>query len=455
MKRKGSDSLSSKNMSDSLPEKMPDSLTCATSNSTLQSDASVSEFQMMDVRITILGLMTGGIIMKTTRNEHQRIVSKKTSILGNVPLFAVISSTNRLDTSHSNVATSYLPSKMMQKPFQSSGKAHKFPAVWENDLGLSKNDTSSIKLSRRLKKSTIIAGIDKNDNDVRHYLYTAEKLDLNLNLMRGSEMITLGTISVFFTGQEAKKVQSNLPIKIFQNDIKKGNGMNGKGTTYQTFNGDKTRKYRLDEDSILSVLIQSSPTPQPKTTPAEFVAKIAKIGSVRFKCDEYLEQSFDDVSKPLLSDKKTRVDTLSRLMSASSSFDSSRNSATTGTTYGTYSTTNTIERFTIAFSNLFGCSSSEENCSSRLNPNFDFVSDPVLPHDRKTWEEESCNPFKCATIDDCDDCSYSSEETNFDDADNDSRFLIDTDSSNDDGVSTFDESTTSDALGYFSKPKTL
>ena len=451
MKRKGGNILTSKSVQDSLPDKMPDSITlpdsitCATSHSTIQSEGSATEFQMMDVSITILGLMTGGIIMKTTKNEHQRIISRKTPIHGNVPLFAVISSTNRLDSSYKNVATSYLPSKMMVKPFQSSGHAHKFPAVWQNDLGQGQNDTSSIKLSRRLKKSTIIAGIDKNDNDIRHYLYTAEKLDLSLNLMRGSELITLGTISVFFTGQEEKRVQSNLPIKIFQKDTKKGNGLNVKGTKYQMFNGDKTRKYRLDEDSILSVLIQSSPTPQPKTTPAEFVAKIANIGRVHFKADECLEE------KPLFSDiNSTEKDTVT---SRQESFDSSRNGSTT-----INSPTNTIDMFTNVFSRWFSCSSSEGRLSNGLNPKFDFVSDPVLPQNSNSWEEEkNCNPFTCAGMNDnClddDDYSDSSEETNFDDADYDSRFLLETDSSND-ATSAIDESSTfsgTNTTGSFSQ----
>lgn len=242
-------------------------------------------FESMHIKIQLLGLMNG-IVMETSHREAHRIKNNKSKALGDVPVFAVITGFNEVPPGNyqreRTLVATHLPSIPIENVASSQGKTHNFMAVWPADFDPTGDQTSTVMFTRKMKKAPIksLAGVQTNSTTT--CMYTTESLILAISLMRGSDMITLGTVNVHFTGAETSSVQTNLPVKVTKNSVnkavaqmkgekikKKWNKNKNKRKLLKplSFKGDPSRNYRLDEDAVLSLLVETTKGEQPFMNP--------------------------------------------------------------------------------------------------------------------------------------------------------------------------------------------
>ncbi len=228
-----------------------------------------NEFQNIDIKVQILGLMNG-LIMEATGKESKKIKSKKSKPLGEEPIFAVVSGFSEVPSKKAIVAT-HLPSLELEMQASSpDGKEHSLMAVWPADFDPDGNQTSSVTFTRKMKTTTIdsLAGVQKHKS--KTCMYTTENLILAISLRKGKEIITLGTTMVHFTGEEKRPIQTNLPLKTTKHSVKKavaqmkGEKIKKKNEKSKrklmkpvSFKSDPSRSFYLGEDSVISMLVQS------------------------------------------------------------------------------------------------------------------------------------------------------------------------------------------------------
>lgn len=235
---------------------------------TFDSIAKDPEFRTARVTVTVLGVM-GGIICHTNAKTTKRINQGNGRILGDVPVIAVVTGFNQITPNQ--VSATHIPSIPLsgRNSTQESSKKHNLAAIWETDSGsLSEQQTqSTVTFKRRIKRMNID---NHNDDQIKRCMYTAEKLTLVISLMRGAEMITLGTCLVHFTGMENNQIQISLPVKVTKEAVHKAVSLI-KGTKIKklqksdkrkvvkpvSFKGDPSRTYSLDEDASLSIILSS------------------------------------------------------------------------------------------------------------------------------------------------------------------------------------------------------
>jgi hypothetical protein len=233
------------------------------------------DYHNIDIKVQVLGLMNG-LIMETTKRETKRIKSKKSKLLGDEQVFAVVSGFSEVPSKRAVVAT-HLPSLEIETQGEpSDGKTHNLMAVWPADFDPNGNQTSSVTFTRKMKMTPIdsLAGVQKYNS--RTCLYTTENLILAISLRKGNEIITLGTTMVHFTGREKNSTQTNLPVKTTKHSVKKaiaqmkGKKMKKKDEksklklmTPVSFKSDPSRSYFLGEDSVISMLIESKKSDEP------------------------------------------------------------------------------------------------------------------------------------------------------------------------------------------------
>jgi len=227
-------------------------------------------FESTQIKIQLLGL-TSGIVMETTGREARKIKTNKSKALGDEPVFAVVTGFHEV-AGKGVVIGSHLPSIPIEKQTDSKGKKHKLMALWPADFDPNQGtQTSSVTFTRKVKKAPIPSLESVQQSNTKTRMYTSESLHLTLSLMRGKEIKTVGIVCVHFTGAESKPTQMNLPVKVTKYAVKKaiaqmkGEKMKRKHSMKKlkplkpvTFKGDPSRSYRLGEDSILSLVIETS-----------------------------------------------------------------------------------------------------------------------------------------------------------------------------------------------------
>lgn len=236
---------------------------------TFDSIAKDPDFRTTRVTVTVLGIM-GGIKCETNGKTAKQINHGNGRVLGDVPVIAVVTGFNQITPNQ--VSATHIPSMPLsgRNSTQESSRKHNLAAIWETDSdSLSEQQTqSTVSFKRRVKVMHIDTHLDVQDN---RCMYTAEKLTLVISLMRGAEMITLGTCLVHFTGTESKQIQISLPVKVTKEAVHKAVSLI-KGTKMKkklqksdrrkvvkpvSFKGDPSRAYSLDEDASLSILLSS------------------------------------------------------------------------------------------------------------------------------------------------------------------------------------------------------
>lgn len=252
-----------------------DASAIGTESSTFDSGVqSEDAFESTQIKIQLLGL-TNGIVMETTGREDRRIKANKKKLLGDEPVFAVVTGYHEAQgTETKRIIASHLPSVPIEKQSGSKGKKHHLMALWPADFDPNQGtQTSSVIFTRKAKKAPIQSLKSVQQNNTKTRMYTTEILSLSVSLMRGTEIKTVGTVTVHFTGADSKPTQVNLPVKVTKYAAKKASAkMKGekmkrkdcraklKPLKSVSFKGDPTRSYRLDEDSVLSLVIETSQT---------------------------------------------------------------------------------------------------------------------------------------------------------------------------------------------------
>jgi hypothetical protein len=246
-------------------------LAVGTESVSFDSVESEGQFEETQINIQLIGL-TNGIVMETSGREARRIDANKVSLSGDEPVFAVVTGFHEVKGSGAIVA-SHLPSLPVETQRKSKGKKHTLMAMWPADFDPNGAKTSCVTFTRKMKKESIQSLEPVQKNNTKTCMFTTQSLSMSISLMRGNEIKTVGTVSVHFTGAESKPTQMNLPVKVTKYALKKavsqlkGEKMKKKHAKSKlkplkpvTFKGDPGRTYRLDEETVLSLLIETSKT---------------------------------------------------------------------------------------------------------------------------------------------------------------------------------------------------
>lgn len=245
-------------------------LATATDSASFDSLQGEYVFETTKIKIQLLGLVNG-IIMEATGREENRIRKNKSDLVGSEPVFAVVTGFNELPGGKNIVVATHVPSLPIEKQTVSNKKKHLLMAMWPTDFDPHGTQTSTVTFTRKVRKTPIQSLSSVQTNETKTCVYTTESLVLAISLMRGKEMITVGAVTVYFTGEESNSVQINLPIKNTKYAVKKAvKQMKGKQLKKKhyinkiqpmkpvSFKADRTRTYRLDEDATLSILLETS-----------------------------------------------------------------------------------------------------------------------------------------------------------------------------------------------------
>lgn len=124
--------------------------------------------------------------------------------------------------------------------------------------------------------------------DTFAYGYDAEEIELNICLLRGSEMITLGAANLVVTGEETREITIDLPIDVTKAAAKRDRRARSPSPLRRTgskifgsakpstkvmkakpFPKDSRRKYKLGEHSMVRLRVKVNPT-RPSSSFDEF-----------------------------------------------------------------------------------------------------------------------------------------------------------------------------------------
>jgi len=252
-----------------------------------------SQFQMMHISISILVLE--GLNMECNTSKDQLKVNLSDardsigppSVIGNVPVTAVISCFKNI--SGNRAIATHVPSLPLGIPKETLGKKnHQFIVRWPVDYDPCGDALSTFRCNRLMKKE-YPTQCQHDQFDTFAYGYDAEEIELNICLMRGSEMITLGAANLVVTGEEVKEITVDLPIDVTKGATKRnrkarspsplrrtGSKLFGsakpstKVMKSKSFPGDSRRKYKLSEHSMVRIRVKVNPGSRPSSSFDEF-----------------------------------------------------------------------------------------------------------------------------------------------------------------------------------------
>lgn len=269
----------------------------ASSSDSVQTSSSSSsgnsQFQMMHISISILVLE--GLNMESNTSKDQLKVNLSNSrdsigppsVIGNVPVNAVISCFKNIAGNRA-IAT-HVPSLPLGIPKESLGKKnHQFIVRWPVDYDPCGDALSTFRCNRLMKKE-YPTQCQHDQFDTFAYGYDAEEIELNICLMRGSEMITLGAANLVVTGEEVKEITVDLPIDVTKGAAKRDRKVRSPSPLRRTgtklfgsakpstkvmksksFPGDSRRKYKLSEHSMVRLNVKVNPATRPSSSFDEF-----------------------------------------------------------------------------------------------------------------------------------------------------------------------------------------
>jgi len=238
---------------------------------------------MMDVTVAVLGL--SGIIMdapkKKSNNKFKDSISLSSSgstfdsVDGGEPITSVITFFKNVSSSHTAIA-SHLPSIPLRntKSKVSDTKYH-FMATWPTDFDPMGNELSTFKCTRMMKKEYVPNDPHdySYDNNRDRPVFCSERIPLTIGLMKGTEIITVGSAAIVLTGEERDEVQVNLPVSLNKQEMKESmqSGSSQKmkkkpskkkrGTKLKpvSFPNDSKHKFCMEENSCLRLLVKVTP----------------------------------------------------------------------------------------------------------------------------------------------------------------------------------------------------
>jgi hypothetical protein len=175
---------------------------------------------------------------------------------GWAPTTAVVSYRKNTYSSQTALET-FLPSIPIAYPSRYVGPKYRFEASWPSEQAAKDESAitrSSVVVSRCNKQETYVPGALSESN------YVHEKIELQVHLSRGTELLKLGSATVMISGDEEGEHLMIVPIK--PSDQKKKNTkkrMKTKSIKQGYFSGDLSRRFYLDEHSTMRVGVRILP----------------------------------------------------------------------------------------------------------------------------------------------------------------------------------------------------
>jgi hypothetical protein len=257
-----------------------------------------NKFDLMKVNVTVYALT--GILcrtqdVKTTRRERKRSLDLKSPppepkslgsprptassskvtegssmrSLDSAPVTAVVS-LNRQVVSSGFAMETYLPSMPLQVHESTTGDFTRCNAFWWEDdstrlLNWDQVEPSTFEITRVMQREHFHPV--KKIGHISNYVH--ERIDLNVSVGKGREMIPLGTASLALTGDEEGEVITSVPVKSVapraaaaprrKMRFKSPENKRSKGRKRQSFCQDPRHVYALDENATLRVGIRVVP----------------------------------------------------------------------------------------------------------------------------------------------------------------------------------------------------
>lgn len=261
------------------------------------------EFELMHVKVTVLGLT--GIVCETatpkkrkpsltktaragdnfkntpiSRNTQGSTVSSLSSTDGStfsdrplchnhIPTVAVVAFQRNVTNSETVIAT-HLPSHPLGMPVSSFGSLYRYIAHWptESDSFVQQNgevDRASFTLLRVMMRDAYAT----SDLEGARVSYATETIDIHIGLSRGKDMIPLGVASIVITGDEEGAELMVLPAKplstkgksmVLGSGGKKRRPRLFKSMKKASFPDDPSKTFRLDENASLRVMVKVLPS---------------------------------------------------------------------------------------------------------------------------------------------------------------------------------------------------
>ena len=225
------------------------------------------KFELMNVKIVIYGLT--GLLCENGPEKKQIFGGKKEAITSDGrfepkdtsekdlgPTTAVVSCQKNGVSNQISFET-FLPSVPLQRPTDARLNKVRYAANWPSEQSILKlqqgdgaMERSAFEITRCMKHNTFVPGMGARSN------FCHETLELGINISRGTELIRLGTALLVFNGEEEGEVLMNIPTTPLVLNSKK---LKKKKNKYGYFSNDTSRRYCLDENSILKVGVQVIP----------------------------------------------------------------------------------------------------------------------------------------------------------------------------------------------------
>jgi hypothetical protein len=252
-------------------------------------------FVSMDITVSVQNL--NGILLKHKRDRPG------TSEAG-LPVTALVSFSKKVASSQTSIA-SHFPSLPLQPSVQHSNtQRQRLIASWPKDYDDAGNTISTFEFSRMMKKDTV-----SSNSSGSGPLFLPERVHLLIGLTRGSEIIKLGTTKLVVMGNETQNLQQNLPVSFEdanEMSILRSNSASmfsrkkaTKNIKPVSFTNDPNRKYTLDQNACLKVVIKITPSQKKsniKTTPQRglhYYGSPRSTGSVVSSTERDYDRGFD------------------------------------------------------------------------------------------------------------------------------------------------------------------
>jgi len=289
------------------------------------------KFELMNIKIVVYGL-TGLTCEQEEQKKKQKFGKKEIvspTATGSVrrdmrPLgpsrtipsrdqtqgiTTAVVSCQKSGTNHKITFETYIPSLPLGNPIATSLNKVGYDAVWPSEQSVlqqdeGSKDRSAFTFTRCMRESSFIPGVGARSN------YCHETIELGINISRGTELIRLGTAMIVVNGEEEGEVQMNAPVTPL---VFKSKKLKKKKKKYGYFSNDSSRRFFLDNNSVLKVGVQVIPEQAMR-----FAKQKEKIKERR---DGHLQQLFEqDQLKTLLQELGNENIDLERKQSKISTF---------------------------------------------------------------------------------------------------------------------------------------
>lgn len=255
-------------------------------NQQTQSNSKKKSFELMDITVSVVTL--NGILMESKKKKEKRISDPSlrycpsTDSEVGLPVTGVVSFSKNV-TSNQTLIASHFPSLPLQPSGQHSNTTkERFIASWPKDYDARGNKLCTFKCSRMMRKESISDGFNSSSNQS---MFVPERVRLSIGLTRGGEIINIGSSTLVVMGDESENVHMNLPVSLEKNIsneeenpgislVRSQSSLFGKQPRKKatknvkpvSFAKDPHRKYAMDQNACLKVLVSVRPSESSAST---------------------------------------------------------------------------------------------------------------------------------------------------------------------------------------------